>query len=662
MQDQVKQLKLNVTNIKSYLISSNKTLKKLRVEKNNIIAAEQDQSKKTDKEKTVESPLSSLGKFGKTVGGIAKNILSGPLSFFDKIKEFFGLILTGIIINNLPAIIDQIKGFLDRNKWLVEGTKFILSAIGKGIEGIINLVSMFSSSEQNKINKDATKLRDEFSKLDKDLEGDDVEINKRLADFEKENTRTQRNERSPSKPTPSSTPARAQREPSTPPQPTAPRGQELPKYAKGGKVDTRTQPQARKTMTAGSSSLGSTKSSVRSKKAVQTVNYFSFFRNNTEVSEEIADKDAKNKDTFREILTSLKTIQEIRKQIGDDDSPGDSPYGSPPSNELLEYEVSGGEMPSSYPGRGTSEHGYPGRDYQIPVGRAITAFVPGTVTYAGLNSSGYGNLVIIKHKNGKESYYAHLSKINVNVGDEIKENERKMIGLTGGERGAPGAGNSTGPHLHFELRDENGRQITGYNDGDAYFRFGTVTGVRRITGVAGRPTGQQFSGEATVYARRFHGKATSTGETFNTNAYTAAIQIGLRDQFGGVSGTSGPGYAIVENLDNGRKIVVKINDVGPLAPGRVIDLSEASSKYLLNSRRPGSVGRVRVTRIQNGVPGPMTSQPQPGQQRASLNPSQRRGIIGEDPGSSSTIAYQPIIEKKTVPVPVLFPFYPQGVT
>lgn len=655
MQDQVKQLKLNVTNIKSYLISSNKTLKKLRVEKNNIIAAEQDQSKKTDKEKTVESPLSSLGKFGKTVGGIAKNILSGPLSFFDKIKEFFGLILTGIIINNLPAIIDQIKGFLDRNKWLVEGTKFILSAIGKGIEGIINLVSMFSSSEQNKINKDATKLRDEFGRLDKDLEGDDVEINKRLADLEKENNRTQRNERSPSTLTPSSTPAKAQREPSTPPQPTLPKQPGLPEYAKGGKVqprsvDTRTQPQARKTMTAGSSSLGTTQRSVRSKKAVQTVNYFSFFRNNTEVSEEIADKDAKNKDTFREILTSLKTIQDIRKQIGDDDSPGDSPYGSPPSNELLEYEVSGGEMPSSYPGRGTAGHGYPGRDYEIPVGKAITAFVPGTVTYAGLNSSGYGNLVIVKHKNGKQSYYAHLSKINVNVGDEIKENERKVIGLTGGEKGAPGSGNSTGPHLHFELRDENGNQITGYNDGDAYFRFGTVTGVRRITGVAGRPTGQQFSGEATVYARRFHGKRTSTGEVFNTDAYTAAIQIGLRDQFGGVSGASGPGYAIVENLDNGRKIVVKINDVGPLAPGRVIDLSEASSKYLLNSRRPGSVGRVRVTRIRSGTPGPMTSQPQPGQQISSLN---RPINLGEVPDSSGTseIALQLVHIKETVPYP-----------
>jgi hypothetical protein len=334
MQDQVKQLKLNVTNIKSYLIPSNKKLKKLQVDKNNIIATEQDQNKKADKEKTVESPLSSLGKFGKTVGGIAKNILSGPLSFFDKIKEFFGLILTGIIINNLPAIIDQIKGFLDRNKWLVEGTKFILSAIGKGIQGIINLVNMFSPSEQGKINKDATKLRDDFGRLDKDLEGDDVEINKRLVDLEKENNRTQRNERSSPTPTPSSTPARSQREPSTPPQPTPPKQPGLPEYAKGGKVqarsvDTRTQPQARKSMTAGSSSLGSTQGSVRSKKAVQTVNYFSFFRNNTEVSEEVADKDAKNKDTFREILTSLKTIQEIRKQIGDDDFPGQRPGISP---------------------------------------------------------------------------------------------------------------------------------------------------------------------------------------------------------------------------------------------------------------------------------------------------------------------------------------------
>ena len=124
---QTNKLKLNVTNIKSSLISSNKKLKKLRSDKTSLIIRSRDQEEKLKKEKAIESPMEGLGKFGRMVGGIARNIARGPLSFFDKIKEFFGLILTGIIINNLPYIIDQIKGFFDRNKWLVEGTKFILS-------------------------------------------------------------------------------------------------------------------------------------------------------------------------------------------------------------------------------------------------------------------------------------------------------------------------------------------------------------------------------------------------------------------------------------------------------------------------------------------------------------------------------------------------------
>lgn len=624
MEDQVKQLKLNVTNIKSYLISSNKTLKKLRVEKNNLIAVEQDQSKKADKEKTVESPL---GKFGKTVGGIAKNIVSGPLSFFDKIKEFFGLILTGIIINNLPAIIDQIKGFLDRNKWLVEGTKFILSAIGKGIQGIIDLVSMFSSSEQNKINKDATKLRDEFGRLDKDLEGDDVEINKRLADLEKENNRTQRNERSPSTPTPSSTPTRAQREPSTPSQPTPPKQPGLPEYAKGGKVDTRTQPQARKTMTAGSSSLGSTKSSVRSKKAVQTVNYFSFFRNNTEVSEEIADKDAKNKDTFREILTSLKTIQEIRKQIGDDDFPGQRPGISP-------GQPSPGEPIDVDPNEVIGTVGHTGRvDPPGPDGTHI--HIENHSTKGGNIPSSVKNNVFVSGVPMPQRL-RFTSGIGwrwgrMHTGEDYAGDPNQPITLGGGLKFVqyiPNDGGGYGNRVIIQAPDGTQYSLSHLNAGP--------TNLRALQEKQNQQRAQRFgtpSGKASWYGPGFYGNRTANGELFKENdpEYTAAhrtLPFNTRVK--------------VTNTKTGKSIIVRINDRGPFhdPQNRIIDLNKSAMDALGGS---GLID-VKLEVVQSG------------QQRASLNPSERNSFIGEDLDSSN-IAYflqDRIIDRTTVvPLPVI---------
>lgn len=196
-----------------------------------------------------------------------------------------------------------------------------------------------------------------------------------------------------------------------------------------------------------------------------------------------------------------EAIQNIQKELqkkkegilGTPDDKKDP--GSLNDIEEYDYEVTGGEKPSGYPGR-YLDHGYKGRDYQIEVGRAITVFAPGTVTYAQYNDGGFGRLVIVKHPNGQESYYAHLSKINVRVGDSIGENGT-VIGLTGGDTKDPGAGRSEGPHLHFELRDSEGNRITQENSGDNFFRFGTVKSAKPRVGTlrpgeAGKP-GQKFT-------------------------------------------------------------------------------------------------------------------------------------------------------------------------
>jgi murein DD-endopeptidase MepM/ murein hydrolase activator NlpD len=66
------------------------------------------------------------------------------------------------------------------------------------------------------------------------------------------------------------------------------------------------------------------------------------------------------------------------------------------------------------------------------------------VRYAQNSHTGYGNLVIIRHDNGLETYMGHLSKINVKAGDWV------TAGTVVGEGGS--TGRSTGPHLHFETR------------------------------------------------------------------------------------------------------------------------------------------------------------------------------------------------------------------
>jgi murein DD-endopeptidase MepM/ murein hydrolase activator NlpD len=89
-----------------------------------------------------------------------------------------------------------------------------------------------------------------------------------------------------------------------------------------------------------------------------------------------------------------------------------------------------------------------GQDFAVPIGTPVKAAGAGTVVKAGPNGGGdgpaYGNAVVVKHNNGKYSQYAHLSKINVKIGSKVKAGQ--TIAKSGN------SGNSSGPHLHFEIR------------------------------------------------------------------------------------------------------------------------------------------------------------------------------------------------------------------
>jgi murein DD-endopeptidase MepM/ murein hydrolase activator NlpD len=99
-----------------------------------------------------------------------------------------------------------------------------------------------------------------------------------------------------------------------------------------------------------------------------------------------------------------------------------------------------GERTDPFSGEGARHTGV---DISAPIGTQVKAAADGIVTEAGWNG-GYGRCVIIDHGNGYQTWYAHLSRLEVMVGQAIRQGE--ILGLVGM------SGRSTGPHLHYEVR------------------------------------------------------------------------------------------------------------------------------------------------------------------------------------------------------------------
>jgi rare lipoprotein A len=101
------------------------------------------------------------------------------------------------------------------------------------------------------------------------------------------------------------------------------------------------------------------------------------------------------------------------------------------------------------------------------------------------------------------------------------------------------------------------------------------------------------------------GTETASGERYNPSAWAAAIQADLRERFGGVHRGQRSGYALVEGTN--KKAIIKINDVGPLKPGRIIDFDERTMRYFDPTLRLGLIHNVMVTPLQGDdwTPGPI---------------------------------------------------------
>ncbi len=105
--------------------------------------------------------------------------------------------------------------------------------------------------------------------------------------------------------------------------------------------------------------------------------------------------------------------------------------------------VTGGYISQDY------HAGHNGMDFAVVEGTPVRATMSGNVVFSGWNDQGYGNLVIVEN-GARRSYYAHLSELPVEQGEWVRQGD--VIGLSGN------TGNSTGPHLHYEVRI-NGQNI-----------------------------------------------------------------------------------------------------------------------------------------------------------------------------------------------------------
>jgi murein DD-endopeptidase MepM/ murein hydrolase activator NlpD/cell wall-associated NlpC family hydrolase len=164
----------------------------------------------------------------------------------------------------------------------------------------------------------------------------------------------------------------------------------------------------------------------------------------------------------------MQTTDDNMEMLYNNKSGGDGYGGSGGGDDYDDYDGSGGKLkwPCSHSSIscefGTkrswdpyAKNGHSGMDIAVPAGTPVHSPGDGIVKFAG-TYGGYGNCIMISHGDGIVSLFGHLRKIGVHKGQKVKTG--KVIGKSGGVKGAPGSGFSNGPHLHFEVQ-KNGKPV-----------------------------------------------------------------------------------------------------------------------------------------------------------------------------------------------------------
>lgn len=154
----------------------------------------------------------------------------------------------------------------------------------------------------------------------------------------------------------------------------------------------------------------------------------------------------------KQVFIQAKSYDEVAKMaLGKEKMIASMPSIMPVSNKDLKRTASGWGM-RMHPIYHILRFHY-GMDFTASVGTEVFATGNGFVKSAG-SEVGYGNCVVIDHGYGYETYYAHLSRIKVKVGQKISRGD--IVGLVGS------SGTSTAPHLHYEV-SKNGQKVNPQN-------------------------------------------------------------------------------------------------------------------------------------------------------------------------------------------------------
>jgi murein DD-endopeptidase MepM/ murein hydrolase activator NlpD len=141
-------------------------------------------------------------------------------------------------------------------------------------------------------------------------------------------------------------------------------------------------------------------------------------------------------------LAGPATIRSLRGRGSAPSAPG--PSGPGPSGPVSFYRPVAGPIADGFGAPRGGGRRHQGLDIPVPQGTPVDAAGVGTTIFAGYNAAGYGNLVVVQHRLGYTTWYAHLSSITTSAGAPVEGGT--PIGRVGS------TGYSTGPHLHFEVR------------------------------------------------------------------------------------------------------------------------------------------------------------------------------------------------------------------
>lgn len=324
MEAQVTRLKINATNLRNSLVSYNKQLSKIRAEENRLTFNAQRRQVQKQKEESVEK---GTGGIGGAIENIKSRIVSGPLGFFDKVKEFLGIVLLGVLINNLPKLIDKLKKFFADNQWLIKVIKATLDIISKGIMGMIWLVDEYPAGVMKSIDNERRWVAKEIDRTIALAQGAyaiwDKFLNPKQDPVPNKGLGVPV---SPGSMYPATTPSPTPSAPSSSsPTPSTQRSQKPQKpqgLAKGGTVKNKGQASSRSTITAGFRGATPTPIGRRAIESIDSFQNFEIVASETKLNAQLlADKEGVN-DTFSKVNQSFSKFLEFFERDKKKTTPG----------------------------------------------------------------------------------------------------------------------------------------------------------------------------------------------------------------------------------------------------------------------------------------------------------------------------------------------------